>query len=114
MFTSGELAAITAEFARSIGTASGVGAAVTLYRLTGTVEGTLTPQDARVIAALPGNETAQGATRGTTANVFLMMAPGANVAKDDRFYWENQAYIVTGVRPNRQIRTWADAQVIQP
>lgn len=114
MFTTTELAALTEVFEDYLGAVSGLGCDLTLYRLTGTVEGTIAAQEARVEAATPGRESAAGAARATSGDVYVMMAPDANVRKDDRFLYDGQAYLVTGIRPNRQIRTWVDAQVIQP
>lgn len=114
MFTSAELDGIADEFGQYIGAISGLGADLVLYRLTGTVEGTIAAQSARIEADSFIGENNAGAARTAAGKVFVMMPADADILKDDRFAFDGQAFIVTAIRPNRQIRTWAEAEVIQP
>ena len=73
MFTSAELGDISGVFEQYLGAASGLGADLTLYRLTGTVEGTIAAQAARIEADSFMAEGNAGGSRTATGRVYVML-----------------------------------------
>ena len=111
MFSPGELAAMTAEVAQSIGPGSGLGASIVLLR--GGVA--LPAQNVRLVR--PGGQGQRiGATDGTEssqAELEVVGLPALDIRARDRFKLDGLSYEVIGVQPQRKISTVATARLVQ-
>ena len=109
MFSAGELAAMTATIAGSLGAGSGLGVSLVLHR----GAQVLAAQDARLVR--PGGASARSGdgTESAQAVVEVVGLPGMDIRAGDRFNVAGQAYEVVAVLPQRQIGTVAQARLVQ-
>lgn len=109
-FSATELGTMAAEQSSTLGTASGIGEAITIRR----GNSTLSSQNVRIARPqTPRNSSVEGG-RSMRQSVLLVGDTSLDVAVDDRFNDQNGTlYEVVFVRPNRQIDTVAECEAVQ-
>lgn len=111
MFSAGELASMTEEIERSIGSDSGLGASIVIAR----GAATLAPQPVRIVR--PGgvgrNTVVTDGTSSAQSNVEVVGLPTLDIRPGDRFALDGMFYQVVSVQPQRQIGTVAQARLAQ-
>lgn len=108
MFSAGELAAMAAEVASSLGPGSGIGANVVLLR--GAV--TLPAQAARLVRPSSAGTAGGAGTESAQAVSYLVGAQTMDVRPRDRFTLEGLTYEVVAVLP-RRVGTLAQVRSLQ-
>lgn len=109
MFSAGELAAMTATIAESLGAGSGLGVSLVLHR----GAQVLAAQDARLVRPGGAGVRSGDGTESAQATVSVVGLPAMDIRAGDRFSVAGQAYEVVAVLPQRQIGTIADARLVQ-
>ena len=108
MFSVSELASLTDTVEATLGSSSGLGVAVVLYR--GATA--LASQPARLVRG--GASVARGeGTEAAQAGPMLCGAPDMDIRARDRFTLGGLAYEVAAVLPQRQVCTWAQVRSLQ-
>jgi len=108
MFSSSELAAMTATVEETIGAGSGLGVAVVIARDTLT----LAAQSARLVRGAARVAAGEG-TESAQAGPMLCGAPDMDIRARDRFTAAGLSYEVVAVLPQRQVCTWAQVRSLQ-
>jgi hypothetical protein len=111
MFSPGELAAMTATLAETLGSAAGLGDEIVIGRGTATLQ----PQSVRIVR--PGgvgrNVVATDGTSSAQSAVEVVGLPTLDIRPRDRFVDDGLNYEVISVHPQRQIGTVAQARLVQ-